>query len=215
MLRRTCGLVVAAVAIIAALPAAAQQYPSRTVRLVVPFAAGGTGDIVARVLSERLSQALGQSVVVENRPGATGALGSKAVLSSPPDGHTILVGRSAEENDILSLKLARPRDVFFHVAGQPGSHVIVLVPESGGELDRDTVRFAASLAAAWSSARGARQVSVHYASCADVSKRRGQPPGEVMLSDWKSVRVAPDKQESWKRGAERREPADDAEDRGR
>jgi len=118
-----------------------------------------------------------------------------------PSGHTVLVGRSAEENDILSLKLARPRDVFFHVSGQPGSHVIVLVPEGGAELDRDAIRFAASLAAAFSSARAARQVSVHYARCSDVSKRRGQPPGEVMLSDWKSVRVAPDRQESWKRGA--------------
>jgi tripartite-type tricarboxylate transporter receptor subunit TctC len=87
----------AAVAVVAALPAfAQQQYPSRTVRLVVPFAAGGTGDIVARVLSDRLAQSLGQTVVVENRPGATGALGSKAVLSAPPDGHTILVGQTGE-----------------------------------------------------------------------------------------------------------------------
>ncbi|MBX9775968.1 MAG: tripartite tricarboxylate transporter substrate binding protein [Xanthobacteraceae bacterium] len=82
--------------VIHALPASAQQYPSRTVRLVVPFAAGGTGDIVARVLSDRLAQSLGQSVVVENRPGATGALGSKAVLSAAPDGHTILVGQTGE-----------------------------------------------------------------------------------------------------------------------
>jgi ribosomal quality control pathway NFACT family protein len=125
-----------------------------------------------------------------------------ARVYNSPSGHTILVGRSADENDLLSLKLARPRDVFFHVSSQPGSHVIVLVPEPSIELDRDTIRFAASLAAAFSSARDARQVSVHYASCADVSKRRGQPPGEVMLSDWKSVRVAPDRQEAWKRGGE-------------
>jgi predicted ribosome quality control (RQC) complex YloA/Tae2 family protein len=129
-----------------------------------------------------------------------------------PSGFTILVGRSAEENDILSLKLARPRDVFFHVSGQSGSHVIVLVPEPGVELDRDTIRFAASLAAAFSSARAARQVSVHYASCADVSKRRGQPPGEVMLRDWKSMRVAPDRQETWKRGAGARERPAAADD---
>ena len=122
-----------------------------------------------------------------------------ARIYSSPSGLTILVGRTAEENDILSLELARPRDVFFHVSGQPGSHVIVLVPESRPDLDRDTVSFAASLAAAWSSARDAKQVSVHYAPCAAVSKRRGQPPGEVMLRDWKSVRVAPDRQEAWRR----------------
>src|SRR5262245_23564280 len=79
-----------------ALPASAQQFPSRAVRLVLPFAAGGTGDIIARVLSDRLAIALGQSVVVENRPGASGAIGSKAVLSAPPDGHTILVGQTGE-----------------------------------------------------------------------------------------------------------------------
>ena len=116
-----------------------------------------------------------------------------------PSGHIVLVGRSAEENDILSIQLARPRDVFFHVSGQAGSHVIVLMPQSGVELDRDTIRFAASLAAAFSSARAARQVSVHYARCSEVSKRRGQPPGEVMLRDWKSVRVAPDRQEDHRR----------------
>jgi tripartite-type tricarboxylate transporter receptor subunit TctC len=96
MFCRLCGLVLAAVGIIAAQPASAQQYPSRTVHLVVPFAPGGTGDIVARLLSERLAQSLGQSVVVENRPGATGAIGSKAVLSAAPDGHTILVGQTGE-----------------------------------------------------------------------------------------------------------------------
>jgi predicted ribosome quality control (RQC) complex YloA/Tae2 family protein len=122
-----------------------------------------------------------------------------ARVYNSPSGHTVLVGRSAEENDLLSLKLARPHDVFFHVSGQPGSHVIVLVPQAAGELDRDTVRFAASLAAAFSSARDAGRVTVHYAPCSEVSKRRGQPPGEVMLRDWKSVRVPPDRQETWRR----------------
>ena len=77
-------------------PAAAQTYPARAVKVVVPYAAGGTGDIVARIVADKLSLALGQSVVVENRPGATGAIGTQAVAASAPDGHTLLVGQTGE-----------------------------------------------------------------------------------------------------------------------
>jgi tripartite-type tricarboxylate transporter receptor subunit TctC len=73
-----------------------QTYPSRTVHLVVAYAAGGTGDIVARVIADKLAGALGQSVVVENRPGASGALGTKSVIAAAPDGHTLLVGQTGE-----------------------------------------------------------------------------------------------------------------------
>lgn len=76
--------------------ASAQSWPTRTVHLIVAYAAGGTGDIVARVLADKLSGVLGQSVVVENRPGASGALGTKAVIAAPPDGHTLLVGQTGE-----------------------------------------------------------------------------------------------------------------------
>jgi tripartite-type tricarboxylate transporter receptor subunit TctC len=87
---------VACTALLAGTPAAAQTFPGKTIHLVVPYAAGGTGDIVARVVSEKLSIALGQSVVVENRPGASGAVGSKAVAAAAPDGHTLLVGQTGE-----------------------------------------------------------------------------------------------------------------------
>lgn len=112
-----------------------------------------------------------------------------------PNGVTVLVGKSAQDNDLLSLKLARPQDQFFHVAGQPGSHVIALNAENSSSLDRETLRFAASLAAAYSSARRGGRVSVHHALCADVSKPRGLAPGKVQLRRARSVQVEPSLQE--------------------
>ena len=77
-------------------PASAQTYPSRTITLVVAYAAGGTGDLIARVVSDKLAAALGQSVVVENRAGAGGAIATRSVIASPADGHTLLVGQTGE-----------------------------------------------------------------------------------------------------------------------
>jgi hypothetical protein len=72
--------------------AKAQAYPSRPVRIIVGFAAGGPQDIVARILAQSLSDRLGQPFIVENRAGAGGNLGTEAVLRAAPDGYTILVG---------------------------------------------------------------------------------------------------------------------------
>jgi tripartite-type tricarboxylate transporter receptor subunit TctC len=87
--RRTLG---AALAASLAAPALAQSWPSRTIRIVVPFPPGGSTDVLARRLAEKLTAALGQTVVVENRPGAGGTVGADAVAKSPPDGHTLLMG---------------------------------------------------------------------------------------------------------------------------
>lgn len=71
--------------------AQAQSFPSRPVRLVVPYGTGGGPDVIARALSQRLPDALGQPVIVDNRPGASGAIGAEVAAKSPPDGHTLFV----------------------------------------------------------------------------------------------------------------------------
>ena len=76
--------------------AAAQPWPSKPVKIVVPYPAGGGTDIVARLLAERLSDSLGQRVIVENKPGAGGMIGADNVAKSAPDGYTLLVSSPAE-----------------------------------------------------------------------------------------------------------------------
>jgi tripartite-type tricarboxylate transporter receptor subunit TctC len=73
-------------------PAAAQSYPNRAVKIVVPFAAGGGTDVMARNIAQKLNEAWAQPVVVENRTGAGGIIGADAVAKSPPDGYTFLMG---------------------------------------------------------------------------------------------------------------------------
>jgi tripartite-type tricarboxylate transporter receptor subunit TctC len=72
--------------------AQAQSFPNHTITLVIPFAPGGSTSIVGRVIADKMSQLLGESIVVDNRPGAGGTVGTKAVAKSDPDGYTILLG---------------------------------------------------------------------------------------------------------------------------
>jgi tripartite-type tricarboxylate transporter receptor subunit TctC len=83
-------LAAAAALPISARKAEAQAYPTRPVRLIVGYSAGGTADIVARIIAQRLTERLGQPVVVENKPGATTNIATQSVISAAPDGHTLL-----------------------------------------------------------------------------------------------------------------------------
>jgi tripartite-type tricarboxylate transporter receptor subunit TctC len=74
-----------------ALPAAAQTYPSRPIRLVSPFPPGGSVDVVGRLVAAKVSESIGQQMVVENRSGASGVIGTEVVMNSPPDGYTLLI----------------------------------------------------------------------------------------------------------------------------
>src|SRR5271163_774619 len=78
-------------ALIGPLPAAADAYPSRPIRILVGFAAGGVADITIRMVGQHLSERLGQAVVIDNRPGAGGIIATEAAASATPDGYTLLL----------------------------------------------------------------------------------------------------------------------------
>jgi tripartite-type tricarboxylate transporter receptor subunit TctC len=105
--RRFLEMAGAAAAVPLARPALAQAYPTRPVKVVVGYAPGGPTDIAARLIGQWLSDRLGQQFVIENRPGATGNIGTEVVVNAPPDGYTLLVAAtSAAINTTLFQKLS-------------------------------------------------------------------------------------------------------------
>ena len=91
LLRRPVVLAISSIALVAVAPAFAQNYPTRPVRIVVPYPPGGGTDIVARTVAQKMTDSLGQPMVVDNRAGANGIIGTDQVAKSRPDGYTVLI----------------------------------------------------------------------------------------------------------------------------
>ncbi|NMM76714.1 tripartite tricarboxylate transporter substrate binding protein [Acidovorax sp. SRB_24] len=102
--KRLCLLCAAAAALCALAPAHAQNWPTKPVRFIVPFSAGGANDLMARAAAEGAGRVLGQSVIVENRPGAGGTLGADVVAKSAPDGYTFLISAAGVISNSLIKK---------------------------------------------------------------------------------------------------------------
>jgi len=132
MLRRT--LLTLAAAALASPAAWAQAYPSKPIRLVVPFPAGGATDLLARALAQRLGQSLGQTVVVDNKSGGGGSLGSAEVAKAAPDGYTLLIATSSTHaigphlNPKLPYKTTGPNSDFTPIAHVADATNVLLVP---------------------------------------------------------------------------------------
>lgn len=115
---RRCAAVLAVTTTCWAVPAQA-AYPDRPIRLIVPFETGGTVNLIGRILAQHLGEALGQSVIVENKPGAGGTLGADMVAKAPPDGYTLLLASSGHQSihPLLYKKLPYdPQKAFTQVA---------------------------------------------------------------------------------------------------
>ena len=125
---------------------AAAQYPSKPVRVVIHFPAGGSTDLVARVLSQALAESLGQPFVVENRTGADGAIAAAAVMQSPPDGHTLFIATNTAMAQVPYMKKNPPYDPLrdFTPVSLVGRYTFLLVvtPSLGVSTFKDFVAYA-------------------------------------------------------------------------
>jgi len=102
----------------------AQEYPSRNVTIIVPFPAGGGNDIFARLIGQRLAAAFGRTVIVDNRPGASGNIGAEAVVRAAPDGHTILYGNA----NVATTQVVPPKPAFDPQRDLAPVSMTVLIP---------------------------------------------------------------------------------------
>ena len=135
-------VVLAALALAFASTAHAQAYPDKPIRIIVPFTAGSGTDIVARTVAEPMSRALGQPIVIENKPGAGGTLGAAQVAKSPPDGYTLLVhsaGHVANAAIYSNLSYDTVKDFAGVTPLASLPNVLIVAPSKGWKGAKDVV----------------------------------------------------------------------------
>ena len=162
----------------AALPAAsrfawAQAYPTRPVRFLVPFPAGGPSDVLARLYGQKLSQRWNQPVVVENRVGATGTIGTEAVVRAPPDGYTLLFTADLPITmapALLKLRYDPQRDLAPVAALAKNDNLLVVHPSTGIRSLPDLVAAAKAKPRALTFASGGNASPSHL--CGEMLKRQ-------------------------------------------
>jgi len=134
------------IAIFSPVQVRAQAYPSKPVRLVVPYAPGGATDIIARAAAAELTKTLGQSVIVENRPGAGGNVGSELVAKSPPDGYTMVMSASSLHGITpflyTKLKYDPNKDLVPVIVFASFANVLVLNPEVKAQSVKELIALA-------------------------------------------------------------------------
>src|SRR5690625_310852 len=123
---------------VAATSTAMAQYPNNTIKLVVPFGAGGITDLVARHLAEEFSKQIGETVIIDNKPGAGGAVGAQVAASARPDGYTLFMGTVGTQivNDLIMEKLHYAPDDFIPIGLVSGSPYVLAVSK---ELNIDSI----------------------------------------------------------------------------
>ena len=141
-IRRT--LLACAAALLAGPTAYAQNYPSKPITLVVPYTPGGVVDTSARLLADSLAKALGGSVIIENKPGASGNIGMQQLANAPKDGHTLLISYSANHvgNPAMFAKLPWAQKDFAPVAQlTAATNVIAVHPSVPSNTLRDFIAY--------------------------------------------------------------------------
>src|SRR5258708_33268849 len=108
-----------AVMLAVVVPAGAQDFPNRAIRIIVPFPAGGPTDILSRIVAQKMSESFGQPVVVENRPGADTAIGASQVAKAAPDGYTVLAAMDTTLVLNPAIKASLPYDPFKDFSPNP------------------------------------------------------------------------------------------------